>query len=120
MDGTQLNWFSAADAARAIRDGAISSEQLVEACLARVREAEPQVQAWQFLDPEHVRAQARARDADRREGRPCGPLHGVPVGIKDIIDTVDMPTEDGTVLHAGRTPDRDAAVVAMLRAAGAV
>jgi Asp-tRNA(Asn)/Glu-tRNA(Gln) amidotransferase A subunit family amidase len=120
MDGTQLNWFSATDAARAIHDGAISSEQLVEACLARVREAEPQVQAWQFLDPEHVRAQARARDADRREGRPCGPLHGVPVGIKDIIDTVDMPTEDGTVLHAGRTPARDATVVAWLRAAGAV
>ena len=49
-----------------------------------------------------------------------GPLHGVPVGIKDIIDTGDMPTEDGTVLHAGRTPAHDAAVVAMLRAAGAV
>jgi len=120
MDGTQLNWFSAADAARAIRDGAISSEQLVEACLARVREAEPQVQAWQFLDPERARAQARARDADRREGRPSGPLHGVPVGIKDIIDTADMPTEDGTVLHAGRMPARDATVVAWLRAAGAV
>jgi Asp-tRNA(Asn)/Glu-tRNA(Gln) amidotransferase A subunit family amidase len=120
MDGTQLNWFSATDAARAIRDGAISSEQLVEACLARVREAEPQVQAWQFLDPERARAQARARDADRREGRPSGPLHGVPVGIKDIIDTADMPTEDGTVLHAGRTPARDATVVTWLRAAGAV
>jgi Asp-tRNA(Asn)/Glu-tRNA(Gln) amidotransferase A subunit family amidase len=120
MDVTQLNWFSATDAARAIRDGAISSEQLVEACLARVREAEPQVQAWQFLDPERARAQARARDADRREGRPSGPLHGVPVGIKDIIDTADMPTEDGTVLHAGRTPARDATVVTWLRAAGAV
>jgi Asp-tRNA(Asn)/Glu-tRNA(Gln) amidotransferase A subunit family amidase len=120
MDVTQLNWFSATDAARAIRDGAISSEQLVDACLARVREAEPQVQAWQFLDAEHARAQARARDADRREGRPCGPLHGVPVGIKDIIDTADMPTEDGTVLHAGRMPARDATAVAWLRAAGAV
>ena len=73
MDASQLNWLSAADAARAIRDGAISSEQLAEACLARVREAEPQVQAWQFLDPEHVLAQARARDADRREGRPLRP-----------------------------------------------
>jgi Asp-tRNA(Asn)/Glu-tRNA(Gln) amidotransferase A subunit family amidase len=120
MDASQLNWLSAADAARAIRDGAFSAEQLAEACLARVREAEPQVQAWQFLDPEHVLAQARARDADRREGRPCGPLHGVPVGIKDIIDTADMPTEDGTVLHAGRTPAADATVVAWLRAAGAV
>jgi len=120
MDASQLNWLSAADAARAIRDGAISSEQLVEACLARVREADGEVRAWQYLDPAHALAQARARDRDRSEGRPSGPLHGVPVGVKDIIDTADMPTEDGTVLHAGRTPDRDATVVAMLRAAGAV
>jgi Asp-tRNA(Asn)/Glu-tRNA(Gln) amidotransferase A subunit family amidase len=120
MDANRLEWLSATDAARAIADGVVSSKQLVEACLARVRAAEPEVQAWQFLDPAHVLAQARARDLDHKEGRPCGPLHGVPVGIKDIIDTTDMPTEDGTVLHAGRTPDRDAAVVAMLRAAGAV
>ena len=120
MDATRLEWLSATDAARAIAEGAVSSEQLVEACLARIRAAEPEVQAWQFLDPAHALAQARARDLDRREGRACGPLHGVPVGIKDIIDTVDMPTEDGTVLHAGRTPDRDATVVAALRAAGAV
>jgi len=120
MDASQLNWLSATDAAHAIRDGAISSEQLVEACLARIREAEPEVEAWQYLDPAHALAQARARDADRKEGRPCGPLHGVPVGIKDIIDTADMPTEDGTVLHTGRTPDRDATAVAALRAAGAV
>lgn len=120
MDANRLEWLSAADAARGIAAGAFSSEQLVEACLARTRAAEPEVQAWQFLEPEHALAQARARDLDRREGRPCGPLHGVPVGIKDIIDTADMPTEDGTVLHAGRLPDRDAVVVSMLRAAGAV
>jgi Asp-tRNA(Asn)/Glu-tRNA(Gln) amidotransferase A subunit family amidase len=120
MDPTKLNWLSAADAARAIRDGAITSEQLVEACLARIREAEPQVQAWQFLNEEHALAQARALDEQRRAGRPSGALHGVPVGIKDIIDTADMPTEDGTPLHAGRTPERDATVVSMLRQAGAV
>jgi len=120
MDASQLNWLSAADAARAIRDGAIASEQLVESCLARVREADDKVQAWAFLDPEHALKQARARDQERREGRATGPLHGVPVAIKDIIDTEDMPTEDGSVLHAGRTPAHDAAVVAMLRAAGAV
>jgi Asp-tRNA(Asn)/Glu-tRNA(Gln) amidotransferase A subunit family amidase len=120
MDASQLHWMTASDAARAIRDGAISSEQLVEACLARVRETEPAVQAWQYLDPEHALRQARARDEDHRAGRPEGPLHGVPVGLKDIIDTADMPTEDGTVLHAGRTPAHDATVVAALRAAGAV
>jgi Asp-tRNA(Asn)/Glu-tRNA(Gln) amidotransferase A subunit family amidase len=120
MDASQLNWLSATDAARAIRDGAISSEQLTEACLARVREVDDKVLAWAFLDPEHALNQARARDQERREGRPSGPLHGVPVAIKDIIDTEDMPTEDGSVLHAGRTPAHDAAVVAMLRAAGAI
>jgi Asp-tRNA(Asn)/Glu-tRNA(Gln) amidotransferase A subunit family amidase len=120
VDPTRLNWLSAADAARAIRDGAFTSEQLIEACLQRIREAEPAVQAWQFLNEEHALAQARTLDEQRREGRATGPLHGVPVGIKDIIDTGDMPTEDGTPLHAGRTPDRDATVVAMLRQAGAV
>ena len=120
MDPGKHNWLSAADAARGIAGGALTSEQLVEACLERVREAEPQVQAWAYLDEAHARAQARARDEERRDGRAVGPLHGVPVGIKDIIDTGDMPTEDGTVLHAGRTPDRDATAVARLRAAGAV
>ncbi|MGH8752072.1 MAG: amidase family protein, partial [Burkholderiales bacterium] len=120
VDASRLNWLSATDAARAIRDGAISAEQLTEACLARVREADEQVRAWAFLDPEHALRQARARDAGRSQGAPVGPLHGVPVGIKDIFDTGDMPTEDGSVLHAGRTPARDATVVAMLRAAGAV
>jgi Asp-tRNA(Asn)/Glu-tRNA(Gln) amidotransferase A subunit family amidase len=120
MDLTQPSSLCATDAARAIRDGMLSSEDLVKACLARIRELEPEVEAWQFLDPEHALSQARARDLERREGRALGPLHGVPLGIKDIIDTADMPTEDGTVLHAGRSPDRDAAVVAMLRSAGAV
>ncbi|HEX5091098.1 MAG TPA: amidase [Burkholderiales bacterium] len=120
MDASQLHWLSATDAARALRDGLLSAEQLTEACLARIRDAEPAVQAWTYLDPEHALAQARARDAARREGGPTGPLHGLAVGIKDIIDTEDMPTEDGSVLHAGRTPRDDATAVARLRAAGAV
>ena len=120
MDASQLNWLSASDAARAIRDGAISAEQLLQACLARVREADEKVQAWAFLDEQHALAQARARDADRSDGRATGPLHGIPVAIKDIFDTCDMPTEDGTVLHAGRTPAHDATAVALLREAGAV
>ncbi|MBI4593676.1 MAG: amidase [Candidatus Rokubacteria bacterium] len=120
MDLTNLHQLSASAAARLIRDGVVSSEQLVQACLDRVSETDAQVQAWAFLDPDHALAQARAADEWRGEGRPTGPLHGVPVGVKDIIDTADMPTEYGSVLHAGRTPSRDATVVAMLRAAGAV
>ncbi len=120
MDRANLHALSASDAARLIREGAITSQELVEACLARIRETDGQVQAWAFLDPEHALGQARAADEYRRSGRPIGPLHGVPVGVKDIIDTADMPTENGSVLHAGRSPSRDAPVVSMLRAAGAV
>jgi Asp-tRNA(Asn)/Glu-tRNA(Gln) amidotransferase A subunit family amidase len=120
MSEANLNWLSATDAAEALRDGAISAEMLTEACLERVRTVDAEVQAWAYLDPDHVLSQARALDQQRREGQPTGPLHGIPVGIKDIIDTADMPTEDGSVLHAGRTPVADAAVVSMLRAAGAV
>jgi Asp-tRNA(Asn)/Glu-tRNA(Gln) amidotransferase A subunit family amidase len=120
MAPANLHALSASDAARFIRGGVISSEQLVEACLARVQETDAEVQAWAFLDPEYAIRQARAADESRLGGRPTGPLHGVPVGIKDIIDTADMPTENGSVLHAGRTPSRDATVVASLRAAGAV
>jgi Asp-tRNA(Asn)/Glu-tRNA(Gln) amidotransferase A subunit family amidase len=75
----------------------------VQACLARIREVEPTVQAWQYLDEAHALAQARSRDLDRAEGRHSGRCTGAR-GIKDIIDTTDMPTEDGTVLHAGRRP----------------
>src|SRR6058998_2154349 len=120
MDLTGLNWVAAVEAARMIREGVVTSVQLVEACLARVREVDADIQAWAFLDPEHALAQARAADEFRLSGQPTGPLHGVPVGIKDIIDTADMPTENGSVLHAGRTPSRDAAVVSLLRGAGAV
>jgi Asp-tRNA(Asn)/Glu-tRNA(Gln) amidotransferase A subunit family amidase len=85
-----------------------------------VQAVDDAVQAWTFLDPAQLLAQARAADEDRLSGRPIGPLHGVPVGIKDIIDTADMPTENGSVLHAGRTPSRDATVVSRLRGAGAL
>ena len=120
MDLTDLNWVTANDAARFIREGVVTAVQLVEACLQQIEKREPEVQAWTFLDPEHALAQARAADEFRLSGQPIGALHGVPVGLKDIIDTSDMPTENGSVLHAGRTPSRDAAVVALLREAGAI
>ena len=120
MDLTQLHLLSATETARLIRDGVISSQQRVEACLARVRETDGQVQAWAFLDADYAIEQARGADEERLSGRPIGPLHGVPVAIKDIFDSADMPTESGSVLHAGRTPSRDAAVITMLRCAGAI
>jgi Asp-tRNA(Asn)/Glu-tRNA(Gln) amidotransferase A subunit family amidase len=120
MGHTDLHLLGASEAARMIREGAVTSVELVQACLERVREVDGQVQAWAFLDPAYALAQARAADERRASGQPIGILHGVPVGLKDIIDTADMPTENGSVLHAGRTPSRDAAVVALLRSAGAV
>jgi Asp-tRNA(Asn)/Glu-tRNA(Gln) amidotransferase A subunit family amidase len=120
VSGTPLNALSAADAVRALRDGEFSAEDLAQACLQRVAQVDGEVQAWAFMDAQHALAQARDADLRRMRGEALGPLHGLPVGIKDIIDTGDMPTEDGTPLHAGRMPQRDAAVVERLRAAGAV
>lgn len=107
-------------AATDIREGRITSAELVTDCLKRIDEVDPAVQAWAFLDRDHALRQAEAADEHRRHGRATGPLHGVPVGIKDIFDTGDMPTEFGSPLWSGRTPRRDAAVVARLRSAGAV
>jgi Asp-tRNA(Asn)/Glu-tRNA(Gln) amidotransferase A subunit family amidase len=108
------------DTIAALRDGVVSALNVTEACLARIAEVDPEIEAWTFLDFEHARAQARELDEARANGRPLGPLHGIPVGVKDIFDTNDMPTEDGTVLHAGRQPMHDCTVVSLLRQAGAV
>ena len=115
-----LAQLSVAESAAAIRAGEITSVELVDSCLARIAEREETVQAWAYLDPEHARKQARERHEARQAGMALGPLHGVPVGVKDIFDTSDMPTEDGTVLHAGRRPLYDCTVVSQLRQAGAV
>ena len=108
--------LSAARAAALIATGELTSEALTAACLERIAEREPRVRAWAHLDPDAALAQARERDAQASRG----PLHGVPVAVKDIIDTADLPTECGTPIHAGRRPARDARCVARLREAGAV
>jgi Asp-tRNA(Asn)/Glu-tRNA(Gln) amidotransferase A subunit family amidase len=115
-----LDTLSLSQAVADIREGRITSAELVGACLRRIDEVDGEVQAWAYLDHKHAMAQAEALDEHRRHGRPLGPLHGVPIGVKDIFDTGDMPTEFGSPLWAGRTPRKDAAVVARLREAGAV
>ena len=94
--------------------GTLTCVGIVEALLARIAEREPAVQAWEFLDP------AQALDAARRIDRegPRGPLAGVPVGVKDIIDTHDMPTAYGSPLYAGHRPARDASCVALVKRLG--
>ena len=112
----KLNELSAREAARrlAVRD--ITAEQLARACLERIEARESTVGAWIHLDPDAVLAQARQLDA----GPVRGPLHGLPIGVKDIIDTIDMPTCYGSAVYPGHRPAADAACVALARAAGAL
>jgi Asp-tRNA(Asn)/Glu-tRNA(Gln) amidotransferase A subunit family amidase len=115
-----MNALTAYEAASEIARGAISAEDYTRVCLDRITAVEPDVQAFAHLDPEHALAQARALDRHKADGGRIGPLHGIPVGIKDIIDTADYPTECGSPVLAGRRPDADATVVRKLREAGAV
>ena len=113
---TALNELTAAEAAKLIASREITSELLVQACLDRIDEREEAVQAWTFIDPELALAEARQRDTEERKG----PLHGIPVGVKDIIDTADMPTEYGSPIYKDVRPPWDANCVAQVRAAGGV
>ena len=112
----KLNQLTATQAAEILQSGEFSSEQLVEDCLERIHAREDTVHAWQFLDAEHALEQARARD----KLKPEGPLHGIPVGIKDIIDTEEMPTDCGSKVFSGHQPAADAECVRLLKRAGAV
>lgn len=108
-------------AARAIRGGLTSSRALVQACLRRYDEREHEVHAFAWLDRERaLRLADEADERSRREGARLGPLHGVPIGVKDIFDTAGIPTENGSPLYAGRVPEHSAAAVAALEDAGAI
>src|SRR5262245_55948780 len=109
-----LHALTATDIVQATRSGHTTCEAVARACLDHIAEREPAVQAWQYLNGDQVLAQARALD---RRGY-SGPLHGVPFGIKDIIDTCDMPTEYGSPIYRGHQPASDAACVALSRQAG--
>ncbi|MEO8751058.1 MAG: amidase [Casimicrobiaceae bacterium] len=111
-----MNRLSASELARAIARGDTTSEAAVSACLARIDERERDVRAWVYIDREAALEQARACD---RTG-PKGPLHGVPIGVKDVLDTADMPTQMGSPIYAGYRPLADASCVSLLRQAGAV
>src|SRR5579872_4161227 len=113
---TEPTRLSAREAARRIATGTLTAEALTRAYLERIADRETAVGAWQHLDPEQAIAAARARD---REGVQ-GPLHGLPIGVKDIMDTADMPTSYGSAVYRGHRPRSDAAAVALARAAGAI
>ena len=110
------NELTAAEAGRRIARGQLTSEALVAACLERIAARERDVRAWAFLDPDLALRQARRLDREA----PRSPLHGVPFGIKDVIDTADMPTEYNSPIYRGYQPKWDAACVALLRHTGCV
>ncbi|MEK6594461.1 MAG: amidase, partial [Pseudomonadota bacterium] len=111
-----LNQLSATDAAAAIAAGKLTSEALVAACLERIEDRESAVQAWACIDPDLAMKQARACDRQASRSR----LHGIPVGIKDVIDTCDLPTEYGSPIYKDHRPACDAACVAQVRELGGV
>jgi len=111
---------SALQMVQMIRDGETTSVALVTDALERIAETDDALKAWVWLDRDGALEQARAMDQLRQSGRALGALHGVPIGLKDIIDTADMPTECGSVALAGCQPERDAVLVSRLKAAGAV
>ena len=117
---TDLTDLGVVDAVAAIRAGRTTAGELLEACLARIAATDGAIGAWTTVDPAAARAEARARDDERASDRETGALHGVPVGVKDIIDVAGMPTTAGGPPFAHTRPDRDATLVARLRAAGAV
>ncbi len=110
--------LSARVAAAAIREGTLSSRDLVNACLSRVNSRDPSIKAWHFLDPSLPRKEAEARDGAPQAAR--GVLHGVPVGVKDIVDTVDMPTACNCPIYRDKPARGDASCVTALRQAGGI
>ena len=112
--------LTASEALATIASGRLSSVELVKSCLARIAETDGTIKAWAFLDGDAALAQAAECDRIRSAGLATGPLHGIPVGLKDIIDTAKMPTQRGTPIFEGRQTDHVARLVELLREAGAV
>ena len=115
-----LNQISATKAAAAIRNGKFSSFDLVKSCVDRIKAREPTIHAWVEFDPDRALKEAEYADKKLQSGKESGVLHGVPVGLKDIIDTLDMPTQMGSALFSNRRPAQDAMCTNLLRQAGAV
>ncbi|MEO7152679.1 MAG: amidase [Burkholderiaceae bacterium] len=116
MASTPLHELGAAEAAIRLARRDLTAVALVRACLDRIAQREPELHAFACLDADAALAQARALDA----GPIRGPLHGLPLGVKDLFDSVDLPTTYGSALYAGHRPSVDAAALALCREAGAV
>ena len=107
---------SATDIIKAVQDGRLKVADIAEAVLTRIELTEPSLHVWAHIDPAAVQARAAALDEQKTKG----PLHGLPIGVKDLMDTKDMPTEYGSSIYRGWAPTQDAEMIARLREAGAL
>ena len=112
--------FTANELASKLRSGEISSVDLCNKYLERIKKFEPEVKAWAHLDKKLLLEKAEEADNHRKSGKPLGPLHGMPVAIKDIIGTYDMPTECGTVFRKKMSSSQDSEIVNLLKNSGAI
>jgi aspartyl-tRNA(Asn)/glutamyl-tRNA(Gln) amidotransferase subunit A len=118
--GVELTSLSIAEAAAKLRKREVTSLELTDACLARIAAYNSKIDAYITVTGEQARAQAKQMDAELKAGKSRSPLHGIPIGLKDNIDTAGVRTTGGSALYADRVPDTDAPVAAKLREAGAV
>tara|TARA_B100000579_G_scaffold223312_1_gene182751 strand:+ start:621 stop:1949 length:1329 start_codon:yes stop_codon:yes gene_type:complete len=103
-----------------IKSAQISSVEVCEQYIERINKFDKDVKAWAHFDKKVLLEKASEADEHRRSGKPVGPLHGIPVAVKDIFGTVDMPTECGTIIRKGKSYSQNAEVVDLLHAAGAI
>jgi len=112
--------LSVEEMASKIKEGHISSVELCEKYIERISKFEKDVKAWTHFNKKLLLEKAAEADEYRRSGKPTGPLHGIPIAIKDIIGTIDMPTECGTVVRKGKSYSQNAEIVDLLLSAGAI
>ena len=112
--------LSVEELALKIKDAQITSVEVCEKYIERINKFEKDVKAWAHFDKKVLLEKASEADEYRRSGKPVGPLHGIPVAVKDIVGTIDMPTECGTVIRKGKSYSQNAEIVDLLNAAGAI
>ena len=117
---TDIFSLSLEELAKKIKDAQVTSVEVCEKYIERINKFEKDVKAWAHFDKKVLLEKANEADDHRRSGKPVGPLHGVPIAVKDIIGTVDMPTECGTVIRKGKSYSQNAEIVDLLHASGAI
>ena len=117
---TDIFSLSLEELAKKIKDAQLTSVEVCEKYIERINKFEKDVKAWAHFDKKVLLEKATEADDHRRSGKPVGPLHGVPIAVKDIIGTVDMPTECGTIIRKGKSYSQNAEIIDLLHASGAI